>query len=97
VEEGIKPGQKAAQDALKQVKDNIPHPEDAKKQAKSLVEGAAKPAAQAVKDNAKPAAQKIESEAIRPAQKAAESLPGHVKVGYHRPRSSPSIDWPSRS
>jgi len=81
VEEGIKPGQKAAQDALKQVKDNLPQPEDAKKQARSLAAQAAKPAAQAVKDNAKPAARRIEEEAIRPAQGAAEALPGQVKVG----------------
>ena len=80
VEQGIKPGQEAAKDALKQAKEQIPEPQAAKDQVRSVAEDAVKPAAQAVKDNARPTAEKIESQGIRPAQKAAEALPDKVKV-----------------
>ena len=80
IEQGIKPGKKAAKDALKQAKDSIPEPEDARKQARDYTEGAATSAAKTVKDNARPTADKVEKEVIRPAQEAAEALPGQVKV-----------------
>ena len=85
VEEGIKPGQKAAKDALKQTKDKIPEPEEARKQARSYADSAAQSTAKAVKDNARPTADQIEKEAIRPAQQAAEALPGQVKVALSSP------------
>ena len=80
VEEGIKPGHKAAKDALKQTKDAIPEPEEARKQARDYAGNAAESTAKAVKDNARPTADRIEKEAIRPAQGVAEALPGQVKV-----------------
>ena len=80
VEQGIKPGQETAKDALKQAKEQIPEPQAAKDQVRSMAEDAVKPAAQTVKDNARPIAEKIESQGIRPAQEAAEALPDKVKV-----------------
>lgn len=90
VEEGIKPGHKAAKDALKQTKDRIPEPEEARKQARDYTENAAQATAKTVKDNARPTADQIEKEAIRPAQKAAEALPDQVKVRINtcRPQCS---------
>lgn len=80
VNEGVRPGQKAAKDGLKQVKESIPEPEDARKQAESAVQQPAKDTAKYVKENAQPTADRIEKEGIRPVQKAAEGLPDQVKV-----------------
>lgn len=88
MDEGIKPGHKAAKDALKQTKESIPEPEQARSQAREYTGSAAASTAKTVKDNARPTADRIEKEAIRPAQQAAEALPDQVKVckgiGLHR-------------